>query len=89
MNQHRKDVIRLIGIYQDFAAGFAADALNARLICLGDADPIDTWAGLTKRSYVVMAKDAAFRAALWSASAREMFDELLERDATGNWQDDM
>lgn len=89
MKQHRQDVIRLIGVYQDFAAEWAAEALTARQICLDiDANP-GRRPAQHKGSYVAMANDAAFRAASWSASARELFDELLERDAAGSWLEDM
>jgi hypothetical protein len=35
--------------------------------------------------YALMVEDAAQRARDWSASAREVYDELLERDAANAW----
>lgn len=75
MKPYRKDHVRLIRIYQETAADWAEQAMVARV------DAIDIDAG----DRIALAIEAAAHAAFWSAAARDLYDEFLERERTNNW----
>lgn len=84
MKPYRKDHLLNIQTYRELAADWAQFALNERLMAMA------TGAGASAdeaahRRHAVLACSASESARSWADSARELYDEFLERERTNNW----
>lgn len=82
MKPYRDHHLRYLRVCQETAAEWAAEAMHNRMLCV---DPQTDEDAARFAEYALMVEDAAQRARDWSASAREVYDELLERDAANAW----
>lgn len=84
MKPYRKDHLLNIQTYRELAADWAHFALNERLMAMATGAGASADAAEHRR-HTVLSCSASENARVWANTARELYDEFLEREWTNNW----